>query len=489
MKRSEAVQLLSQLQEAKRVRREVATSGTTHKSLVRSVLGGPHDGRAPAARIGEDIMGSRGYEFHRLAALQLGWLQPGECKIELETKDFMDRTLRSRSPGWTPAARGVVAPFAPGLFRGSAEGEIFSAQEVGGMVQKMLQGTASFDPDEATWLTTKAGVVNTTKQYNPDTVRTTNQSWQIASTGGALVPFPEMGPLIPLFRNKNAAMNAGATVMPMPPMGRLAFPRQTTASVAGNVGEGIAVPNTSVGTDQLTLSSKKIGAYIQLNNELIRYGGPVVEQLFRNDLTISLSLKMDYDILQGAGSATVIAGLLGYPGVQSFNGTGSGATTNGYTLAPQDIYTMIANVYAANAEFEAWIIRPELWGYIQGKRTSVLTTGDGLGMFLFAWNRGFDSQGVTVDQLGGTYRVVRTAQVPVNRVKSAGTNLTALYGGMFSNLYIALYGTVEFATSEQGAGFTTDQTLIRAILSGDAGPRNPGAFIVADQLLPTTVGS
>lgn len=446
---------------------------------------------APNIRRGENTMTSRGYSFARAAALVTRGIEPESATVEIEVGQMLTKAMRG-CPGFTPAkaTNRIMAPLDPGYLLGNDDQiGIIDQRTAKSLSACMFAGTSGFDPDEAAWVSRKLGVADTTKAYQPDTQKVggSNQSWIQQNLGGSLIPFPEMGPLIPLLRNKNALMTAGAQVIPLPPQGRISFPRQTSPSTTYHVGEGFKITQASVGTDQFTLSAKKIGALIITNNELIRYGGPVVEQMFRNDMTISLGLQLDYDLLQAEGSDNVPAGLIGYPGVTVF--TPTGVATNGNTLAPGDIYSFIAQIRANNATFEGWIMRPELLYAMVGKRASVLAAGDNLGLFLFDILRDFDQNGNIRHKLGA-YTVTDTANAPANRVKGSGTNLTTLYGGMWSDYRIGIYGAIEIATADQGDNlFPQDQTMVRAILSADGGPWHPGAFGYADTLLPTTVGN
>lgn len=460
--------------------------GTTDKS---AVLGDPH--RAPRIRTGENLMGSRGYEYHRVACLLQKSLRPEDCKIELEVHDKLLHGMQ-RSSTWKPAVQNsIVAPLDPGYLMGTHSPYVDA--DYGRTLRSMIWagGENGADPDQAEWLSKKSGIPLTATTWQPDTqkVGAGTQSWVQQNLGGSLVPYPEMGPLIPLLRNKNALMTAGATVMPMPPQGSISFPRQTTPSLGYHVGEGGAGTQTTVGTDQLTLRAKKIMALIVTNLELIKFGGPVVEQMFRNDMTTTLGLTLDYDMLQAEGSDNVTAGLIGYPGVQSFNGTGSVGDSNGYALAPQDLYTFISMVQAANAQFEGYILRPELFWVMAGLRAGVYN-GTGIsqvGQFVFDVTRKMSEN--DFDRIAG-YKAVCTANVPLNRTRGTSSNLTTVYGGWWSDYKIALYGTLEFAVSEEGASwFTNYQQAIRAVLQADGGPQHPGAFVYSDALYSSKAGA
>jgi HK97 family phage major capsid protein len=461
--------------------------------------------QAPAARAGEDTMGSRGYMFHKAAGLANGAIRPEDAQLEFNMSDRLKKSFRDHKGGWREATERdgintnketIVSPLGMNFLYSEDSRLSCIDKELAFEVKSLLDTQPAYDPEYASWMVQK-GLVNpalvtkTNQQWNDQgftqKVGGSTQSFLQENLGGALVPFPEFGPLVPLLRNNSAVLASGAVIFPLPPSGRITFPRQTTPTTAYNVGEGANTTQSSVGTGQIEIAGKKIGAYIVTNNELLRFGGPIVEQLFRNDMMISISLLFDQNLMVGAGSENVTQGLVGYSGVQSFNGTGSATTTNGYTLAPGDPYTMIGNVEAANAKFEGWLIYPTLLRSMQAKRAGVAAVGDSGGLFLFDLTRGFED-GKQIDYLAG-FKVVNSSNVPNGRVKSSGTNLTVLFGGMWSNMRIGMFGSIEFAMANQGAIFQADQTAVRAIMTADGAPLNPGAFIYADQLLPTTIGN
>lgn len=490
------------LEDRRRERR--ATGGdTTEKSRTSSrsrasanpdrsdVLGSPFDGRNVIT--GESFNDSRGFQFSRLIGNMLGIVPADCCKEEYQVSREIEQVMNfapgfqshtQRSYGGAPS---LLAPFCPALMCGSPGVHMMRDRNwLGTLNQKMWSPVLGADPDEINSLTKKAGLGsgNSLKSWVPDSQKAAvPQSWMQQEYGGALVPPPEWGPFIPLLRNQAAILNAGATVQPLPPGGRIVMPRQTTASTVGHTGEGQSLTQTNVQTDQFELSPKLIGATFVVNNQLLKFGGPAVEQMLRNDLTLSLSLQMDFDCLQGAGSNNVIAGLIGYPGVQSY--TGAGAATNGNAFQAIDVYNMRAKVFAANApEFTSWIIHPLLAGAISGARAGS-GIGANTGPFLYDITRGFED-GVLVERLA-LAKLVQSTNAPTNRVKGSGTTLTTVYGGWWPNYIVGMYGTIELAIAEQGTPyFASYQTQLRGVLQADAGPRNAGAFIYYDQVLNTS---
>lgn len=417
---------------------------------------------APHVRKGEDPMSSRGFSFLKLAGAMARVIDPEFAKVEGQVADVFHKTF-SRTGDYKHEVPGsCLAPlgcdYLPEQYRGES---VF--QEVKSLV---TGGTAGADPEEMAYLQRKYMAGQKT------------QSWQDPTLGASLIAPPEQGELIDLLRNKDALVNAGARTIPLPPQGRMAFPRQTKASVGYYVGENAEITASDVKTGALVLSAKKAAVLIKTPNELIRYGGAAAEALFRMDMTKTLSLTMDKQLLDGQGSDIKPMGLLNIPGVATVTPTTVAA--NGNTLAAEDVYSFISAVMANNAEFEGWIVRPELF-FALYKRRGGTGAGSNTGPFLFDMMRAF-GQGVAAVIAG--YAATLTPQVSVARTKGNASNLTYLAGGQWSDFLIGLFGAIEFSATAQGdTSFANDQTWIKAILSHDGGPRHPGAFAVADQLV------
>lgn len=417
-------------------------------------------GGAPHVRKGEDPMSSRGFSFLKLAGVMAKVLPAETAKVEGQVADTFHKSFSMTGDYKHAHAGSVLAPlgcdYLPEQYRGEPVFAEIKSLVTGGM--------AGVDLDEMRWLAAKA--------YGQKA-----QSWLNETLGGAIVAPPEQGELIDLFRNKDALVNAGARTVPLPPQGRVQFPRQTQASTGYWVGENVEITESQVKTGTLTLSAKKVGCLIKTPNELIRYGGPAAEALFRLDMTKTLTLTMDKQLLDGAGSDTRPMGLLNTPGIATVTPTTVG--NNGNTLAPQDVYDWISTVMANNAEFEGWIMRPEMFFALAKKRVGGSTANDG--PFAFSM---FRQLGDKIEAALAGYRATLTPQVSNTRSKGSASNLTYIAGGMWSDFLLGFFGAIEFAATAQGdTSFANDQTWIRAILSCDGGARHPGAFAVADQLV------
>jgi HK97 family phage major capsid protein len=311
------------------------------------------------------------------------------------------------------------------------------------------------------------------------------QSWMDETLGGALVAPPEFGELIQLFRNKDALINAGARVVPLPPSGRLKYPRQTAPTTGYWVGEGTTtggITQSNFNTGSLLLEGKKCAALVYVNNELIRFASPATEAVLRADMTKTLSLTADFAGLQGVGSTTQPLGLVNTTNVVSSTPTTAPSGNNLGKISPQDIYTMIGQIEANNGEFQGWILRPELFYALVGARAGTWngTTQVQQGQFVMDQFRGV---GQGFGPIVAGFKATTTPQCPRNRIQGTTTNGTVMFGGQWDDYIMAMFGSIEFAQATQGdTMFANDQTLVRAILTIDMAPRHPGVFAFFDKI-------
>src|SRR4030095_13272944 len=89
---------------------------------------------------------------------------------------------------------------------------------------------------------------------------------------------------IDLQRNLESFSTAGAQEIALPPNGRIQFPKLTGGSTSDWVGEGSAITESEPTTGNLDLQAKKLGIFVKLNNELLRFASPSAEGLVRVDM-------------------------------------------------------------------------------------------------------------------------------------------------------------------------------------------------------------
>jgi HK97 family phage major capsid protein len=372
--------------------------------------------------------------------------------------------------GYAPGDKTFLAPLASSYLHEQFVDRPFR-QEMKALV---AAGTDGADYDEMRWIKQR--------QMKSMGYGTKALSWLNELSGGALVAPPEMGELIELLRNKEALVNAGARTVPLPPQGRIKYPRQTMASTTYWIGENFPIPESEIGTGEITLQSKKLAVLIKSPNELIRFASPAAEALIRDDMTKSLALALDLAGLEGAGGDHRPRGLLNMAGITTLTSSSTGA--NGDKIVAQDIYRMVAAVEEANAEFEGYIMRPKtLYKYYQ-LRFDATASGDSGGGFLFSLIREA-ADGMGKAALAG-FPVTKSTQVSQVRSKGSASNLTYVLGGMWSDLLIGLFGALEFSATNAGDNaFIRDQTWVKGILSADIAARHEAAFVLLDSLSTT----
>lgn len=429
---------------------------------------------APYARTGENIMNSRGFSFIKMLGLLTGAVPREEAKIELDIHERLHNVYCKElgNAGYTYGGGGqtglgrFLAPLGTAYMQEQIVPQNFRME----MKSLVNAGVAGACPDSMAYV---AKSLMGTPGYGQKAM-----SWLNELSGGALVAPPEMGELIELLRNKEALVNAGAKTVPLPPQGRLKYPRQTAASNTYWIGENKPITSSEVGTGEVTLQAKKLAVLIKAPNELIRFASPAAEALMRDDMTKSLALGLDLAGLEGPGTDATPRGLINMPNINTITSSKTGA--DGDKLTGEDIYRMLAVVEESLGQFESWIMRPKTWYKYLQLRSDAVSQGDAQGPFLFNLIR--EAGAGTAPTLAG-FPVITSTQISQVRAKGAASNLTYIIGGMFSDLLIGMFGAIEFAATTMGdTSFTNDQTWVRGILSADIAARHESVFGLLDNI-------
>lgn len=428
----------------------------------------------PNARIGEDPMSSRGYSFMKMIGRLTGAATKDDSKIEQDIHNRLHQVYCKNlgnagyemKGGGEDGVNRFLAPLSSSFMHDNIVPPEFRRE----MKQLVQAGCDTADYDEMKWIKRKSlsGMGYSSKAL----------SWLNELTGGAIVEPPQQGELIELLRNKEALVNAGARTVPLPPQGRMKYPRQTAASNTYWVGENSPITESLIGTGEVSLQARKLAVLIKAPNELIRFASPAAEALMRDDMTKSLALGLDLAGLEGAGGDFRPRGLLNMKDITRLTSSVPGA--NGDKIVATDFYRMIAAVEEANAEFDGYIMRPKTLYKTFQLRSDAVAQGDGQGLFLFNMIR---EMGDGVKPTIAGHGVTKSTQISQVRAKGTATNLTYIVGGMWSDLLIGMFGALEFAATTLGdTSFINDQTWVRGILSCDIAARHEAAFVLLDNL-------
>ncbi len=425
--------------------------------------------RVPWATSGPVCQDSAGYSVLKAAAFALGFVGPDQAKEEIHAHQQL-RDLYA-GYGFSPhhGQQSFLVPLA------SAHLPAFEPQGRrlrDELHQKMTAHATKFDPDEADW------IANRLWRSGNAQLRVKSLGTVSDIAGGTMVPLPMLGELIDLQRSMEVFASAGAREVALPPGGRIQFPKLTAASAAYWVGEGGPITESQPTTGNLDLQAKKLGVFVKLNNELLRFASPSAEGLVRYDMARSAALKADQAMLEGTGG-TQIKGLITYSDIATH--AASSAGSNGDTFQAIDVALMDSKLPDAVDAPTAWVMRKAMFAALMNRRADAITANDSKGPFMF---RGpVQTPAALPGELYGT-RVVRSAQVSNTRVKGGGANLTYILLGYFPDWIVARMGVMEFLASGMGdTALQNDQTYLRGIQHIDAGPRHAASFVLCDQLL------
>lgn len=439
----------------------------------------------PAVRKGENSLSSRPFSLLRLIGARSGILDADQAKTEADLIGRFNKALdETGSKASNTVAGSFFYPGQRSFLKDDAADhpatrELMAATSAGGAV----------DPDEVGWLAERTGRVQ--KGYGAQYVKTA-MSYLTDTIGGSLVPPPEMGELIPLMRNKSALDRAGARQVPLPPNGKWVAPRVTGPSTGYWIGENTAVTESNLTTGQVSMQAKKLAVLVRVPNELFKFTSAGADALLRDDVTRTLSLGYDYAGLYGAGGGGQPKGIVNFTDTNEVlfydasTPTPGGVGSNGNSLLPEDGYRMSAAIADRNFDNDGssfkWIMRPKMWGGIASRRSDAVTAGDAQGVFVQSITRALS------DRIGKEWcghEVIQSGQVRNNQTKGgSGATLTEVFGGVWNEFLMGLYGAIEFASNPMGdTSFQQDQTLIRGILHADCVPRYPGSIVCYKELI------
>lgn len=263
-----------------------------------------------------------------------------------------------------------------------------------------------------------------------------------STAGGNLVSADLLsGSFIDLLRNRMALMQAGVTML-SGLQGNIAIPRQTSAATAYWVGEGGSPTESQQAIDQINMTPKTVGAFVDYSRRLLLQSSIDVEGMIRADLARVIALELDRAAIYGSGSANQPLGLTNTTGI------GSQTITSFGTFA--EYIGMETDVASANADAGSlkYIINAAARGALKGTEKATNT-----GMFVYE-----------DDEING-YPAIVSNQL--------GTN-DCLFGD-FSQFVVGMWSGLDL-TVDPYAGSTAGTVRIIALQDVDFAVKQPGAF-------------
>ena len=249
------------------------------------------------------------------------------------------------------------------------------------------------------------------------------------------------GSFIDLLRNRLALAQAGMTTL-SGLQGNISIPRQTSAATAYWVGESGSPTESQQAIDQVNMSPKTCGAFVDYSRRLLLQSSIDVEAMVRDDLARVIALELDRVGIYGTGSSNQPLG------INNTSGIGSQTITTFGTFA--EYIGMETDVAVANADAGSlrYIINASARGALKSTEKATNTA-----QFVYQ-----------DDQING-YPVIVSNQLQDN---------DALFGD-FSMLIMGMWSGLDL-TVDPYAGATAGTVRIIALQDVDFAVKQPGAF-------------
>ena len=270
---------------------------------------------------------------------------------------------------------------------------------------------------------------------------------------------------IDLLRNQAVLMQSGMRVL-SGLVGDIAIPRQTGASTAYWVAESGAPTESAPAFDQVPMSPKTVGAYVDISRKLLKQSSLDVEAFVRTDLARILGLEIDRAGLHGSGSSNQPTGVAATSGIGSVPGG-----TNGLAPTWANIVALETAVAVANAEVRAtkYITNPKVRGKL--KNTVI---GTDMRM-IWAPND---------TQVNG-YDVAISNQVSSTLTKGTASGVcSAIFFGNWADLFMGMWGGLDLLVDPYTNG-TTGAVRVISLQDMDYAVRHPESFAATLDVLTT----
>jgi HK97 family phage major capsid protein len=244
------------------------------------------------------------------------------------------------------------------------------------------------------------------------------------------------------------------------------IPRKSVAGTLGMVTEIQALSETNPNTAKITLSPKRLGAFVEYSKQAIIQSSLAIEPMLRDDLLQGAAVLIQDQVINGSGSGANMRGIRNTSGIGSVVGG-----TNGLAIAWShfvDLESACANVNAEPDRLAGYLINTKTRG--SSKKTQKGTN------LPFIWDNG-------AQPLNG-YRAAVSNTVPSNLTKGTSTTVcsSVLFGSDWSMSVLGLFGAPDVTVDPYSLA-TTGQVRITLNQFGDHGVRLPACFATMEDAL------
>jgi HK97 family phage major capsid protein len=281
-----------------------------------------------------------------------------------------------------------------------------------------------------------------------------------ATAGGHLVATDLLAQdFITLLRNRVVTIAAGATVLDGL-IGDIAIPRQTAATTAYWVAENGAVTESQPAFDQVAMSPKTLGGYVDISRKLLAQSALSIETFVRTDLARVLGIEIDRAALHGSAANNQPRGVAATSGIGAVVGGDNGAAPTWAHMVALETEVAIDN---ADVGSLSYITNPQVRGKLKVTEKATSTAQ-------FVWSDGaFPVNG---------YPVHVSSQVASTLDKGTSTGVaSAIFFGNWNDLLLGMWGTLDILIDPYTNG-TTGARRVIALQDIDIAVRHPQSFAV-----------
>lgn len=288
----------------------------------------------------------------------------------------------------------------------------------------------------------------------------------VASEAGNLIATDLRGDLFAdVLRNNLALGNLGATML-FGLNSNIDIPRKTVGSSLAFLTETGLASETTVTTGKVSLSPKRISAFVEFSKQAVIQSAMAVEPMLRQDILSEYAVMTENAAINGNGTAPNPRGIRNTSGIGSVIGGTNGAQLNwGHVV---NLESAVANVNAEPDVNSGYLINTKTRGW--AKQTLKATN------LPFIWDNG-------AQPLNG-YRAAVTNNVPSNLTKgtSVGVASSVVFSSMWDMLVLGTFGAIELTLDEiTQATNGMNRLILNAFI--DTGCRRPANFSVMDDAL------
>lgn len=254
--------------------------------------------------------------------------------------------------------------------------------------------------------------------------------------------------------------------------GNVQFPQaQTQPSASWASSENVAATQQSPKFAKLNLTPKRITAYVDMSNQLLRQSESNIQSFSNNYLVNAQAILYEKAFLKGGGSGepTGIIGGTGYNTV--YAGGAVGSQTNGAVMVWADWVNLVKAAQNANSHNgQAYITSPAQLGRAQ--ITPRQSSGVEGHFILENWNAGVNG-----------FPAYATTNMLDTYSSGTSANLSAIIFGDYTKSVAASWGGFEIGVDPY-TGLKTSVTTLVLNSYVDCGMLNPTAFSVCKDLRP-----